>query len=206
MIVFVGGHGRKIGKSSVVAGLIRALPEAGWTAVKVSRHRHAGMAGAQIIEQKAPDATDSGRYLTAGAARSFLVSAEGDALVGLVGKLRSILENARHAIVESNSLAAWIKPDLFLFVVDPQAGAWKVSAGEALKSVDAFIVVEGGPQEVSHALPENRPRFHVRPPEFVSEELVAFVKARLAAQAGLGNAANRESWEPSGARNRTLPP
>ena len=193
MIVFVGGHGRKIGKSSVVAGLIRALPEAGWTAVKVSRHRHADMTGTDIIEQRVADATDSGRYLAAGAARSYWAAAEGDALARLAGKLRRIIASAPNAIVESNSLAAWIKPDLFLFVVDPEAGVWKASARESLQSADAFIVVDRGQPQVYVALPENRPRFHVRPPEFISEELVAFVRARLAAQAARGSAASRLS-------------
>jgi hypothetical protein len=182
------------------------LPEAGWTAVKVSRHRHAGTPGAGISEQRRVDATDSGRYLAAGAVRSYWATAEGDALDHLVDDLRRILACAANAILESNSLAAWIKPDLFLFVVDPAAGEWKASAEEALKLADAFIVVDRGARAIPDALPEQRPRFHVRPPEFISEEMVAFVKARLAAQAGLGNAASRESWEPSGARNRTLPP
>ena len=39
-IVVVGGHSRNIGKTSVVAGLIAALPELRWTAVKITQYGH----------------------------------------------------------------------------------------------------------------------------------------------------------------------
>src|SRR5260370_10312790 len=41
----VGGHTRNIGKTSVVAGLIAALPEMHWTAFKVTQFGH-GMCSA----------------------------------------------------------------------------------------------------------------------------------------------------------------
>jgi hypothetical protein len=37
--VVVGGHSRNIGKTSVMAGLIRALPEYHWTAFKITQSR-----------------------------------------------------------------------------------------------------------------------------------------------------------------------
>jgi hypothetical protein len=193
MILFVGGHGRKTGKTSLVCGLIRALPQARWTAVKVSRHRHPGIAGARILEQIGVDATDSGRYLAAGAVRSYWVAAEGDAVGNLADELRRLLAGPGNAIVESTSLAAWIKPDLFLLVIDPATREWKPSADVSLGLADAFVVVGRGPDAPSHPLPEDRPRFCVQPPEFVSDELVAFVSARLAAQAAWGSAATSES-------------
>jgi dethiobiotin synthetase len=39
-IVVVGGHTRNIGKTSVVAGLVRALPEMRWTAFKITQFGH----------------------------------------------------------------------------------------------------------------------------------------------------------------------
>ena len=39
-IVVIGGHSRSVGKTSVVAGLISALPELNWTAVKVTQYGH----------------------------------------------------------------------------------------------------------------------------------------------------------------------
>ena len=34
-LVMVGGHSRNIGKTSVVEGIIRGLPEYNWTAAKI---------------------------------------------------------------------------------------------------------------------------------------------------------------------------
>jgi len=40
-IVVVGGSGRGVGKTALVCGLIRALPEIPWTAVKITSDAHA---------------------------------------------------------------------------------------------------------------------------------------------------------------------
>ena len=40
MLVAVGGHTRDIGKTSVVSGLICALPQFPWTAVKITQYGH----------------------------------------------------------------------------------------------------------------------------------------------------------------------
>ena len=40
MLVVVGGHSRNIGKTSVVAGLIRKLRDRRWTAVKITQYGH----------------------------------------------------------------------------------------------------------------------------------------------------------------------
>src|SRR5262245_7461432 len=39
-IVVIGGHSRSVGKTSVVAGLIAALPEFNWTALKITQFGH----------------------------------------------------------------------------------------------------------------------------------------------------------------------
>ena len=39
-IVVVGGHSRNVGKTSVVAGLIAAMPERAWLAVKITQYGH----------------------------------------------------------------------------------------------------------------------------------------------------------------------
>ena len=40
MLVVVGGHSRNIGKTSVVAGLIRRLRDRKWAALKVTQYGH----------------------------------------------------------------------------------------------------------------------------------------------------------------------
>src|SRR5260370_34936450 len=84
-LVVVGGHWRNIGKTSIVAGLIAALPQYNWTAMKITQHGH-GICSAvgepcdcaveydhpyAITEEAAPGDTDSARFLTAGARRAF---------------------------------------------------------------------------------------------------------------------------------------
>ena len=39
-LVVIGGHSRNVGKTSVVAGLIAALPAFDWTAVKITQYGH----------------------------------------------------------------------------------------------------------------------------------------------------------------------
>ena len=84
-VVVVGGNSRIIGKTSVVAGLIAALPEFCWTAVKITQYGH-GICSANgepcdcatadhilaVSEERSrTSGTDSSRYLAAGAVQSF---------------------------------------------------------------------------------------------------------------------------------------
>src|SRR6476646_668974 len=39
-IIVIGGHSRSVCKTSVVAGLISALPEFAWTAFKITQYGH----------------------------------------------------------------------------------------------------------------------------------------------------------------------
>ena len=85
MLVVVGGHSRNIGKTSVVAGIIRKLRNRHWTAIKITQYGHGVCSrdneacGCEaepehpfaLSEEFEPSATDSGRFLAAGAARSF---------------------------------------------------------------------------------------------------------------------------------------
>src|SRR5579863_9866900 len=73
-IIVVGGSGRGVGKTSLVCGLISALDELRWTAVKISTHDH-GKPKPIWEETSAGAETDTARYLTAGAERALLVTA-----------------------------------------------------------------------------------------------------------------------------------
>ena len=44
-VVVIGGHSRSVGKTSVVAGLIAALPEYSWHAMKITQFGHGGAEG-----------------------------------------------------------------------------------------------------------------------------------------------------------------
>jgi tRNA(adenine34) deaminase len=77
-----------------------------------------------------PGCTDSGRYLAAGAAKSYWM--RGD-LERAVAALREILAANDNVIVESNSVLRFIEPDLYLLVV---GGEMKESAKEFADRAD----------------------------------------------------------------------
>jgi molybdopterin-guanine dinucleotide biosynthesis protein len=116
MIIVVGGSGRKAGKTLLAERLIRAFPEARWLAVKISRHAH-GAAGWSLDRQEAPDpASDSGRFLAAGACQAWWLRAEPERLAEAVPELQRLMARFENVILESNSIAAHIRPDIYLFV------------------------------------------------------------------------------------------
>jgi hypothetical protein len=198
-IVVVGGHTRNIGKTSVVAGLIAALPQMHWTAFKVTQFGH-GMCSANgepcdcetaehtvaVTEERAGgDATtDSGRYLAAGAVRSFWVRTRAGDLSVAMPRIRKEIARAENVVIESNSILRFLRPELYLTVLDPQIGDFKDSAKYFLDRADAVLLPEGqlGRPEwngVSLKLIEGTPVLAMRPPVYVTEEVVEFVKSRL---------------------------
>jgi hypothetical protein len=184
MIVVVGGHSRKIGKSAVVAGLIRALQWANWTAIKVTTHQHEELDLAEelvVMEEHSPTTTDSGRYLAAGAARAYWVAAPHGALAGALPAVKRIIAESRHTIIESNSILDHLCPDLYLAVIDPEVGDWKASARRHLEQADALLVVARGntPESDELSLPTGCPRFTLMAPAYESDDLIRFVCERL---------------------------
>jgi hypothetical protein len=202
-IVVVGGHTRNIGKTSVVAGLIAALPERRWTAIKITQFGH-GVCSANgepcdcetadhtiavSEERERGSGTDSSRYLAAGAARSFWVRTRQGQLSEAMPRVRALLAEAENAIVESNSLLRFLQPDLSLSVLDPAIKDFKASALRYLDRVDALIVPKGavfaeGWGGVSLRMIERKPRFEFVAPEYCSAALAGFVAERLGRCAG----------------------
>lgn len=198
-IVVVGGHTRNIGKTSVVAGLIRGLSAMRWTAFKITQFGH-GVCSANgeacdcetadhtiaISQERARGTgTDSSRYLDAGAERSFWVRTRQGQLAEAMPKLRGMLEPAGNYILESNSVLRFLKPDLFVSVLDPGTEDFKGSAKRYLDRADAVVLTGGLHQparwaDVSPTLYRRAQQFAGLPPEYCSEELIAFVGERLA--------------------------
>jgi hypothetical protein len=100
--------------------------------------------------------------------------------------LRQRLEGAANVIIESNSVLKFLRPDLYLTVLDPSTADFKSSAREFLDRADAVVLHEtsGGPawQAVSLKPVADRPVFGITPPPYVTPNLVDFVRARLAAE------------------------
>jgi hypothetical protein len=187
MVVVVGGHSRNIGKTSVVVGLIRLLPEARWTAVKITQHGHGQVESTRpydLREQVEPGDSDTGRFLAAGARRSYWLRTPVGQLGNAVAALRGILESSENAILESNSILAFVEPDLYLAVVDLSVSDVKSSSRRFLDRADAFVVNDGGSvapfwKEIFAGRLERKPRFPISPPHYVSTELAQFVRDRL---------------------------
>jgi hypothetical protein len=196
-IVVVGGQTRNIGKTSVVAGLIRALSEVRWVAFKITHHWHEAVspdeesalpALVMLEEQHGGAESDSARYLQAGAVRSFWVRTREGRLAEAMPRLLEEFERAQtmgaHVIVESNSILEFLRPDVYLTVIDLTAADCKESARRYLKRADAVLLAKGevGPSEGIGSLlagVEVRPRFELQPPEYVTAEITDFVRARL---------------------------
>jgi hypothetical protein len=199
-IVVVGGHTRNIGKTSVVAGLIRALPGLNWTAFKITQFGH-GVCSANgepcdcettdhhtiaISEERDPTTgTDSARYLAAGALHSFWVRTRQGQLAEAMSRIRKQLALAENAIIESNSILHFLRPDVYLSVLDPATEDFKPSALRYLDRADAVLLPADGLSHtawkgVSLKLLANTPRFQMFPPSYITEEIAAFVAKSLA--------------------------
>jgi hypothetical protein len=196
-LVVIGGHSRSVGKTSVVAGLISALPEFQWTAAKITQYGH-GICSANgeacdcatgdhswaISEERDSQGdSDTSRFLAAGAAQVFWVRTEQGRLAEAMPAFRQRIQPAKNVIIESNSVMKFVRPDLYLTVLDPSTSDFKTSAREFLDRADGIILhdVNGDTkwQSVSLKPVAERPVFRVTPPEYVTPEILAFVRSRL---------------------------
>src|SRR5581483_5439859 len=156
-IVVVGGHSRSVGKTSVVAGIIARLPQMRWTAFKITQFGHGfctadgGPCDCQTDEhtvaiseeRDAASGTDSARYLAAGAVRSFWARTRIGNLAAAMPRLRKEVAAAENAIIESNSILGFLRPDLYLSVLDHATADFKDSARLFLDRADALLVNAG---------------------------------------------------------------
>lgn len=197
-IVVIGGHSRSVGKTSVVAGLISALREYEWTAVKITQYGHgvcsangtpcdcatADHAWAISEEKDRSGESDTSRFLVAGAVRSLWVRTEQGRLAEAIPSLRQRLNRSSHVIMESNSVLKFFRPDLYLTVLDPETQDFKSSAREFLDRANAVILHDRSNDgaawhSVSLKPVANRPLFRISPPPYVTEEIVEFVRSRI---------------------------
>ena len=193
----VGGHARGVGKTALVVDLIRAFPEAGWTAVKISPHGHGAWPEHAATGEKPSAATGfvlhedmarggqtgGSRYLVAGARRSFWLRAREGHLAQGMAMLGRALEGAETVILESNAVLEVLRPQLYLMVLDPSVSEFKASARRWLGSVDAFIsrgpIGEAGWRGISGQVPGSKPVFEQRLGERLPEGLLLLIRKRL---------------------------
>lgn len=202
----VGGHSRNIGKTSVVAGLISALPELRWLAVKITQYGH-GICSANgepcdcqpgadehewaITEERDRNGeSDTSRFLAAGAVQSLWVRVRQRMLAEAMPRLRerisgAMAQNAKNLIIESNSVMRFLKPDLYLSVLDYGTADFKHSAREFLDRADAVLLHAESRellpnwQNVSARLFAGRPAFWIRHGDYTPPDFVEFVRGRI---------------------------
>jgi len=197
-LVVVGGQTRKVGKTSVIAGLIRGLNTLAWTAVKVSHHD-----GDSELQDTAVDGLpahldyllseerdanghgDTCLYLAAGARRALWLRARGGGLARALPGLLEALEGDEHVIIESNTLLGFLKPAVFLMVIDESGRDLKASARQFLARADAFVAVRSDREPSARPatclqIPDDKPVFSVLAGEWSDPALCGFVGERLA--------------------------
>ena len=199
MLVVVGGHTRNIGKTSVVAELITNLRDRNWTAVKITQYGHgvcsthdSGTCGCEAGEESAfalseeyePSRTDSGRFLVAGAARSFWLRTPMGELAQAAETVSKIVAQSPNVIIESNSVMEIVHPDLFLMVLDPASEDFKPTSLRFMQRAHAFLLIDRGEsvpswKHLADGLWDGKPQFLVQPPPYVPAPVAQFVKERV---------------------------
>ena len=196
-IVVIGGHSRDVGKTSVVAGLIAALPDRHWLAMKITQYGHgicsangepcdcvtADHSLAVSEERSRAGDTDTSRFLVAGAQRVLWVRTEQGMLAEAMPRVRAEIAQAENVIIESNSVMKFVRPTLYIAVLDPSRADFKSSARENLDRADALLLrtTDGKVEwkDVSLKPVQGRPFFAFTPPEYVPSNFAAFVRSRL---------------------------
>jgi hypothetical protein len=211
-VIVVGGHTRSIGKTQLVCDLIAAFPKANWIAGKITQYGHGVCAQngencdcapdehvcAISWETRSDTGTDSGRFLAAGARRSFWLRTKQGFLAEGLPLLRQALHEAGanlrstpgNLILESNTLLQFWKPALYLMVLDSSKPDFKESARLQMDRASAFVLraslpprVDTKPSSAWSAVPlallPGKPHFVQREGEALPPDLLEMVKAIL---------------------------
>jgi hypothetical protein len=160
-VIVVGGHTRSIGKTQLVCDLIAAFPNENWIAGKITQYGHGVCAQngencdcapddhvCAISWEKGASETDSGRFIAAGARRSFWLRTKQGFLAEGMPLLRKALQDSETGnlsapalvILESNTLLQFLKPSLYLMVLDPTKSDFKDSAKLQMDRASAFVL------------------------------------------------------------------
>lgn len=211
-VIVVGGHTRSIGKTQLVCDLISAFPEKNWIAGKITQYGHGVCAQngdncdcapeehvcAMSWEQR-PNETDSGRFLAAGAGKSFWLRTKQGFLAEGLPLLRDVLHEldakspvaVGNLILESNTLLQFLKPSLYLMVVDPSKTDFKDSARLQMNRASAVIFRDATENHdavwpgVSAKLLNGKPQFLQRLGDELSPELRQQVRNMLGDTKGI---------------------
>lgn len=199
-LIVIGGHTRNVGKTSLMAGLIAALRERNWIAVKISQYGH-GVCSVNgktcncavdehrwaITEMRDRDGdSDTSRFLAAGAAQALWVRSKQGRLQEAMPAFRQRIADLENVIIESNSVLGFLQPDVYLTVLDFSIADFKESARRYLPRADAVVLhdpvnshQEPAWEQVSRAHLAGKPVFYICPPSYITAEIVDFVRQKI---------------------------
>jgi hypothetical protein len=192
-IIVVGGSTRGAGKTTLVCGLIAALPEFSWTAVKITRHEHGYPT--PIWEETQPgDDTDTARYLAAGAKRAFLACDSGSdegpehSLPAVLDELWPHFGRGTNLIFESNSIVHHVRPNVCLMIhASPKRELplpeRKPSFIAAVGHADAMVSLSHADEVIQEGLclpgQPPKPIFHLASLPRISPAMLAWIRPLL---------------------------
>jgi len=184
-VVAVSGHSRKVGKTSIAEGLIVALPEYSWTALKVSSHSHSDDPSKDytVIEETCRDGeSDTSRFLKAGALRAFWVQAE--RIEAAIPAIRAIIEGTANVVIEGNSVLDFITADFLILVINRGVAEFKESARGILSRADALVLIREHAEHpefenLPESIPQSTPRFETGDPKIFPDALAELLRARF---------------------------
>lgn len=156
-VVVVGGHTRNIGKTTLATQILAALPHMQWTAIKITQFGHnvcsangeacdcsTGEHAVAISEErKASSGKDTSRMLATGSRRVLWVRTQQGSLHEAMPRIRKEIAEAQNVLIESNSILRFLRPDLYVAVLQPAQPDFKVSALRYLDRADALFVPGG---------------------------------------------------------------
>jgi hypothetical protein len=178
-IIVVGAAARKSGKTSLVCGLIVALPKFAWIAVKITTHPHTNLP--PIYEETAAgQGIDTARYLAAGARRAFLVSAPESELASRLRELRALAGPEANLIFESNRVLRHLQPDLCL-AIEPESDSQPKSSFALLEPEAHATVRRIRPGAIEKQTDGAQPVFELADFERISEPMRRWLRERLPA-------------------------
>ena len=155
-VVVVGGHTRNIGKTTLVAQILSATTELQWTAMKITQYGHgvcsangeacdcatADHSMAISEERSTASGTDTARMLAAGAKRVLWVRTQQGSLADAMPRVRKEIASSTNVLIESNSILRFLRPHLYVAVLDPKVADFKPSALRYLDRADAIFTPE----------------------------------------------------------------
>jgi hypothetical protein len=202
-VIVVGGHTKNIGKTSVVCGLISALPDRCSTAIKISQsgccaspdsgapgdRDGAGHSFSITEEQHSAGGpvvggTDTSRYLAAGALRALWIHTCPCRLAEAMPRIRVEVARAQNIVLESNSVLRYLQPDVYVSVLDPEVADFKATAALYVDQADAILLPAGGLGRpnwpgVSAERIAPIPQFRIGPPTYSSAAFVSFITKKM---------------------------